>query len=475
MVAATPLCVATAVGSDSVSRQRSRILTVSRSTSKVAILTTPESSSSIQSAIATPSYDVLRRPLKEWLLLLMLAAVQFTIAVDFVIMMPLGPQLMRIFAIDTPAFNLAVSAYAGAAGLAGLGAAFFLDRFDRKTALLMIYAGFAIGTLLCGLAPTYATLVFARALAGFFGGIVGGISLAMVGDLVPDARRASAVGTVMSAFSVAQVAGVPLGLYFADKLGWHVPFILLAGVSGIVWVFGFVRLPKVRAHLRASRAETMTGRFWAILANTNHLRALALMSVMTLGGFMIIPDLASYLISNVHLSSAELRWVYLIGGAATLFTMNGVGRLADRFGRMRVFSIMMICSIVAAFLATHLPVVPAILAVAVSTFFMISMTGRFIPAMAMITSSVEPEHRGGFMSINSAVAQFSAALAATIAGWVIHDGVNHQLVGFGKVAWIYVGWAAIGLWLASGIRVVAARQQKSQTNVLTTTARSSHH
>ncbi|MGA8655420.1 MAG: MFS transporter [Chthoniobacterales bacterium] len=438
-------------------------------------MTRPESSSSVRPrpTVAVPSFDdSLRRPFKEWLLLLMLAAVQFTIAVDFVIMMPLGPQLMRIFAIDTPAFNLAVSSYAGAAGLAGLGAAFVLDRFDRKTALLMLYAGFAVGTLLCGLAPTYGALVFARALAGCFGGIVGGVSLAMVGDLVPDARRASAVGTVMSAFSVAQVAGVPLGLYFADKLGWHVPFLLLAAVSGIVWVFGFVRLPKVRAHLQASRGETLMRRFWAILANANHLRALALMSVMTLGGFMIIPDLASYLVSNVHLSSGELRLVYLVGGAATLFTMNGVGRLADRFGRMRVFSTMMVSSIVAAFLATHLPVVPALLAVAVSTFFMISMTGRFVPAMAMITSSVEPEHRGGFMSVNSAVAQFSAALAATVAGWVIHDGANHQLVGFGNVAWIYAGWATVGLWLASGIRAVAPPRLKGARLASVTSAES---
>jgi MFS transporter, DHA1 family, inner membrane transport protein len=421
----------------------------------VAVLITPSSSSTQtqpKTARGTPPDDSLRRPLIEWLLLLMLAAVQFTVAVDFVIMMPLGPQLMRIFAIDTPAFNLAVSAYAGAAGLSGLGAAFFLDRFDRKTALLVIYAGFAIGTLFCGLAPSYEALVFARALAGCFGGIVGGISLAMVGDLVPDARRASAVGAVMSAFSVAQVAGVPLGLYLADKLGWHVPFILLAAISAIIWIFAVVRLPKVRAHVQASRSETPLRRFLAILANGNHLRALALMSVITLGGFMIIPDLANYLISNVRLNNGELRWVYLVGGSATLFTMNGVGRLADRFGRMRIFSIMMSCSIVAAFLSTHLPVVPAVAAVATSTFFMISMTGRFVPAMAMITSSVEPEHRGGFMSINSAVAQFCAALAATMAAWVIHDGPNHQLIGFGKVAWFYVGWAIIALWLASGIR-----------------------
>src|SRR5260221_7239503 len=157
--------------------------------------------------------------------------------------MPLGPQLRRILGIDPPAFNLAVSAYAGAAGVSGLGAAFFLDRFDRKSALLMIYAGFAIGTLLCALAPTYETLVFARALAGFFGGVVGGISLAIVGDLVPDSGQGSAGGAVLFAFSVAQVAGIPLGLYLADKLGWHVPFLLLAAVSAIVWVFAIVRLP----------------------------------------------------------------------------------------------------------------------------------------------------------------------------------------------------------------------------------------
>jgi predicted MFS family arabinose efflux permease len=415
-------------------------LTFANSASKVAVLTTPAHSSPTQlnAADPPPQIDSLKRPLSEWLLLLMLAAVQFTVAVDFVIMMPLGPQLMRIFGIDTPAFNIAVSAYAGAAGVSGLGAAFFLDRFDRKTALLMIYAGFAIGTLLCALAPTYQTLVFARALAGFFGGIVGGISLAMVGDLV------------------AQVAGVPLGLYFADTLGWHVPFLLLAALSGVIWVFAIVRLPKVRGHVQASRGETPLRRFLGVLANANHLRALALMSVITFGGFMIIPDLANYLVSNVRLNSGELRWVYLIGGGATLFTMNGVGRLADRFGRMRIFTIMMCCSIVAAFLSTHLPVVPAAVAVASSTFFMISMTGRFVPAMAMITSSVEPEHRGGFMSVNSAVAQFSAALAATMAAWVIHDGANHQLVGFGKVAWLYVVWAVIGLWLASGIKTAAA-------------------
>jgi predicted MFS family arabinose efflux permease len=396
--------------------------------------------------------DILRRPLSEWFLLLMLAALQFTVAVDFVIMMPLGPQLMRIFDINTPAFNLAVSAYAGAAGISGICAALFLDRFDRKMALLTIYGGFTIGTLFCGLAPTYVTLVLARALAGCFGGIVGGISLAMVGDLVPEARRASAMGTVMSAFSVAQVAGIPLGLYLADTLSWHVPFLALAGLSALVWVCALIQLPRVRAHLALSRSETAIRRFTAILFNGDHLRALAFMAVITLGGFMIIPDLANYLVNNVGLNAPELRCVYLVGGAFTLFTMNGVGRLADRYGRMRMFTIMLLCSMVAAFLITHLPPAPAVLVIAASTFFMISMTGRFVPAITMITSSVTPAHRGGFMSINSSVAQFSSAVAAAISGFIIHDGADHRLIGFSLVGWAYLAWAIIGLWLGAQVQ-----------------------
>jgi predicted MFS family arabinose efflux permease len=405
--------------------------------------------------------DILRRPLSEWFLLLMLAALQFTVAVDFVIMMPLGPQLMRIFDINTPAFNLAVSAYAGAAGISGICAALFLDRFDRKMALIIIYGGFTIGTLFCGLAPTYVTLVLARALAGCFGGIVGGISLAVVGDLVPEARRASAMGTVMSAFSVAQVAGIPLGLYLADTLSWHVPFVALAGLSAVVWVCALIRLPRVRAHLAVSRSETAIRRFTAILFNGDHLRALAFMAVITLGGFMIIPDLANYLVNNVGLSAPELRCVYLVGGIFTLFTMNGVGRLADRYGRMRMFGIMLVCSMVAALLITHLPAVPAAVAIAASTFFMISMTGRFVPAITMITSSVTPAHRGGFMSINSSVAQFSSAVAAAVSGLIIHDGSGHRLLGFGLVGWAYLGWAVIGLWLGARVQAALSGQQRA--------------
>lgn len=388
------------------------------------------------------------RSTKEWLILATLAVVQFTVAVDYVIIMPLGPQLRFEFLVDIRAFNLAVSAYAGAAALSGVGAAFVLDRFDRKRVLLAIYAGFVVATLLCAIAPNYAMLVSARAAAGCFGGVLGGNSLAIIGDLIPDARRASAVGAVMSAVPIAQIVGVPIGLCFSDRFGWHAPFLLLSALSGIVWILAMVRLPRVRTHLD----DVEKPRSFVTAANGNHVRALMLTAVITLGGSMIIPDLANYLASNVHLSTGSLAWVYLFGGSGAFLAMNGCGRLADRFGRLAMFRIMMGCSIIAAFLVTNLPVVPPTLAVAAVMFFMMSMTGRLVPAMAMITGSVESKHRGGFMSINAAVQQGCVALAATITGLIVHDGPHHELMGFGLVGWAYLCWAIIGLWMASGLR-----------------------
>src|SRR5437773_4450007 len=124
-----------------------------------------------------------REPINERLLLFVLAAIQFTTIVDFLIIMPLGPQYMRVFAIAPGQFGLIVSSYAISAGISGIAAGFFLDRFDRKRALLSLYTGFTVGTLFCALAQTYHLLVAARALAGAFGGVTGALILAIVGDV----------------------------------------------------------------------------------------------------------------------------------------------------------------------------------------------------------------------------------------------------------------------------------------------------
>src|SRR5260221_12020210 len=104
----------------------------------------------------------------ERFILLVLTAIQFTNILDFVIMMPLGPQLMRVFSISPQEFGFVVSAYTFSAGISGFLAAFFIDRFDRKKALLVFYSGFTVGTFLCSFAPTYYFLLGGRIIAGTF-------------------------------------------------------------------------------------------------------------------------------------------------------------------------------------------------------------------------------------------------------------------------------------------------------------------
>src|SRR3954454_8516755 len=205
------------------------------------------------------------KAINERLLLFVLAAIQFTTVVDFLIIMPLGPQYMRVFAINPGQFGLIVSAYAVSAGICGIAASFFLDRFDRKLALLSLYSGFTIGTLFCALAPTYPLLVAARVVAGAFGGVAGALILAIVGDVVPEERRGAAMGLVMSSFSVASVCGVPLGLLLASRLNWHVPFFALSVLCLVVFISAALVMPSLKSHLVHAQDQHPAARMLAVL------------------------------------------------------------------------------------------------------------------------------------------------------------------------------------------------------------------
>ena len=172
---------------------------------------------------------------RERVLLWLLAGLQFTHLLDFMILSPLAPQFMRLWGITASQFGYLVSVYALAAAVAGLGATFVIDRFDRRAVLLTVYALFVLATVACALAPGYWWLMVARALAGASGGIVGSVVMAIIGDLIPAERRGRAMGVVLSAFPLVSVLGVPVSLLLANHLGWHAPFFTLAAISFCFW------------------------------------------------------------------------------------------------------------------------------------------------------------------------------------------------------------------------------------------------
>jgi predicted MFS family arabinose efflux permease len=393
----------------------------------------------------------------EWLVLLALAAIQFTHVVDFMIVMPLGPDLKEALRLNPRQFSLIVAVYGFSASLAGLLASQFLDRFDRKTAMLWLYAGFTLGTLLCALAPNYELLLAARAVAGGFGGVVGAAVLTIIGDAFPDARRGRATGVVMSAFSVASIAGVPAGLHLAAWLGWRAPFSVLAGLSGVVLIGAYCVLPRMRGHL--SRTPLDAANPWAILVRPAHVRAYLLMTALMVSSFLIVPFFADYLVSNVGLRKDQLPFVYLCGGLATLLTMTWFGRLSDRFGKLPVFRLLALLTLVPMGLVTNLPAVPLLAVLAVSTLYMVTSSGRMVPAMALITASAEPRYRGSFLSINGSVQMVAMGLASTLGGRLLGQTEDRQLTGYPAVGLLAMVAVLASVWLAGRLRPAAGGEE----------------
>lgn len=393
----------------------------------------------------------------EWMLLLVLATIQFAHIVDFVILMPLGSQFINSdpndpnqLHLSTREFGFVVAAYTISAGIASLVASQFLDRFDRKRALLFLFSGFAFGTLLCGIATTFPLLLLARAVAGAFGGVCGATVLAIVGDAFADSRRATAMGVVMSAFSLASIAGVPLGLYLAEYSGWRTPFVVLGLLSiGVVVMAAWV-LPPLKGHMVRSIVKLDA---WDIAFEPNHIRAFLLMASLVGSSFLIVPYLATFMVANVGMPEPNLKLIYLAGGLATLLSLTWIGRIADRRGKLGVFRVLAVAACVPFLLVTVLPYGLSMFAVlAVTTLMFITTSGRMVPGMALIANSAAPSVRGSFMSLNSAVQQLGAGLASVVGGLMLQKGDGGELFGFPFVGVLACCISLLSVYLAGHLR-----------------------
>jgi DHA1 family inner membrane transport protein len=392
----------------------------------------------------------------EMRLLSILAAVQFTHIVDFMIVMPLGPQLMRIMQIDPDQFSLLVSAYTFCAGATGLLSAFFLDYFDRKRSLIFFYTGFGLGTLACAMAESYHALLAARAFTGAFGGILGSLVFAIVGDVIAAEKRGTAMGIVMGAFSLASIFGVPFSLYLAGLGNWHTPLYLLAILAIPVIAMIMLSVPPIRGHLAGGPVANP----WHFLKTVPFQRrpglAIILMASIVLGQFSIIPFLSPSLVANVGLREDQLPYVYLVGGIFSIISSPLIGRWSDKIGPIKVMMIAAPVSAVVFLTVTLLPPVPLFVALGICAILFMSMGGRMVPTLALVTGSVAPRNRGAFMSLTNSVQQFSAASAAFIAGHIIKkDEAGHLL---------HYGWVGLFAVVLTGIAMIIGWSLRKDPN-----------
>ncbi len=389
---------------------------------------------------------------KERLYIIILSAIQIAHILDFVIMMPLGPRFMRVFQINPTEFSSLVSAYTFSAGIVGFFGALYADHFDRKKFLMFNFTGFILGTFMCAIAPNFAALLTARIVAGAFGGILNACVLSMVADLIPFQRRGAAMGVVMSSFSIASVLGVPLGLYIAQVFDWHAAFYFICIVGIIFWILSMIVLPSVQVRKTKLSIKENLKNFKSILIQTDYLQSFLLTSVLGFGIFMIVPFISTYMVGNVGLSESNLPFIYLAGGACTIVSARFIGKACDRVGSFQVFKVVAILSIVPIFVLTNLPPVPLAVALLSSSFFMMTGSGRFIPAMTIVSAVVKPQERGTFMSLENAARQLSSGAASQIAGLIIGSTAAGAMTNYNIVGYIGICTSFVAIYIAYRIK-----------------------
>jgi DHA1 family inner membrane transport protein len=404
---------------------------------------------------------------REKIILLLLATLNFTHIMDFMILMPLGNHLMPYFKISSQQFSFLVAAYTFSAGVSGFLAAFFVDKFDRKRVLLFGYIGFLLGTVCCGLSPGYVFLLLSRIVAGTFGGLIAAQVLSIVADIFPYERRASAMGYIMAAFSVASVFGVPFGLYLANHLNWHAPFFFVAGLGTLLVPFIIRYMPRMNRHIIKARRNKISPLqlVSGIISDRNQVLALSLSACMMLGHFLIVPFLNPFMEFNMGFSKNQTPMVYTVGGFLTLFSSPIIGRLADKAGKHRLFVIMILLAVAPIWLITNLPQLPFYVVLCITGFWFVVSSGRAIPAQAMISNVVPPERRGSFMSFNSSMQQIAVGIASLLAGFIVVRDVDNKMLHYNITGYLSIGLILICIFISARMQTRLPKNDRMDKEV----------
>jgi len=376
-----------------------------------------------------------------------LAFLQFTLILDFMIISPLGAMMMPTLHITPQQFGLAVSSYAFSAGISGLLAAGFADRFDRKRLLLFFYAGFMLGTLLCGLATSYPLLLAARIVTGLFGGVIGSVVLAIATDLFPLQMRGRVMGFIQTAFAASQVLGLPAGLYFANRWDWHAPFLAILAVAvpaGLVIAF-FMK--PVSAHLTLKQERSPFMHLAHTIAEPRYRLAFILTMLLPTGGYMLMPFGTAFMVNNIGLSLHTLPTIYLVTGLCTVFVGPLVGKASDSYGKFKTFCFGTIMTIIMVGIWTNMGPAPLATVIAVNVLLFIGIFSRMIPSQALISAIPEVTKRGAFNAVSASLQQFAGGVSAAIAGAVIAEAPNGALLHFSWLGAIVAGVALVALLL----------------------------
>lgn len=373
-----------------------------------------------------------------------LTLIQIFNLLDVVIILPLAPTFMRVYQITPAEFSLLASSYNISAAITAFLYSSIAEKYNRKNFLTFLIIGLATSTTLCGFAPNYHFLLFARLIAGVFGGVINPVVYAIVADLIPEKRRGKAVGTILASFSITSVLGIPTGLAIADYIGFRFTFFTIGIGSILACFFHLKLLPSIPVSGQKEKVGRSLLNLAKFILKKEYILPYSIISLFTFSGFMIFPFLSPYIVHNIGLTEADLKYIYFVGGLFTIFAARFTGKYTDRHGELKAFLPAKLLSIPFVLLYTSIGKTPFHFVILISTCFMVFINARFIPVMTMITKFPKENERGAFMGLLLSLRSLSSALAISFSGVIITELPSKELAHFDKIGYISVTLSIIG-------------------------------
>jgi predicted MFS family arabinose efflux permease len=394
-----------------------------------------------------------------------LAFLQFTIILDFMILSPLGAMLLDALKIPAKQFGWVVSAYAFSAGVSGFLTAGFADKFDRKKLLLFFYTGFIAGTVLCGVATNYHFLLIARIVTGLFGGVIGSITMAITADLFALEMRGRVMGIVQTAFAASQVMGLPLGLYLSNHWGWHAPFLMIAGIGAAVGVVIAFVLKPIDAHLKIKNDRNAFQHLFKTVSRPDYLRGFAATVMLATGGFMLMPFGSTFTVHNMGITLDKLPMIYMVTGVCSIIAGPLIGRLSDSIGKYKVFFVGTVLGMIIIAFYCNFGITPIWEVMIVNTLLFIAIAARMISTSALVSAVPDLKDRGAYMSVNASTQQVAGGIAAALAGLIVVQNASGKLERYDLLGYVVVGAMLITLFLMYSIHKMVQAKTKASPAV----------
>lgn len=387
------------------------------------------------------------------------ALIQLINIIDFMMAMPLGPDISKELPITNADIGIICGCYTLAVGFAGLVCAKFLDRFDRKHVAIVTVFGLSFSTLLAAFCWDLTSMTAARILAGCFGGPAAAIAYSIVCDAVPPERRGKAMAIVMGMFSISSIAAIPFGLELAHMGSWRTPFY---GIS----ILGFIALwliiqftPSMTEHLDNKKQVVSLIK---LLANKQYILAFFMMGTAMVSSYAIIPNISAYFQLNLGYPRASLSFLYLVGGVFSLVLIQLGGRASDKIGPLPtniVGTLLLVYFLYDGFM--HQPQFSILINF---VMFMGMVCFRNISATTEASKLPKPYERAAFMSLLSSIQHLGNGVGALAASAILTTGTGGILI---NMQW--VGLLSIVLALVQPVALILISQINTpRTQVATT-------